>query len=151
RHVIERLSRRTGVAELEIGRRVVELARHVDQSGTGKDVTNHVGYYLIDDGLPQLERLLAFHPRIGEQVVRLIRRHPTITYLGTIAVVSLLIVALLVVYVATAGATVWMMAVVAFLSVIPASDLATSLINWAITLCVKPRPLPKLNTFSGIS
>ncbi|HEU0252125.1 MAG TPA: hypothetical protein VFR12_03770, partial [Pyrinomonadaceae bacterium] len=151
RHVIERLSKRTGVAELEIGRRVLELAQRADQSSARKDVTNHVGYYLIDDGLPQLERLLAFHPRPREQVVRLIRRHPTLTYLGTIAVVSLLIVALLAVYVAAAGATVLMIAVVAFLSVIPASELAASLINWAVTLCVKPRPLPKLNTSSGIS
>ena len=151
RHVIERLSKRTGVAELEIGRRVLELAQRADQSSSKKDVTTHVGYYLIDDGLPQLERLLAFHPSIGEQIVRLIRRHPTLTYLGTIAVVSLLIVALLTVYVAAAGATAWIIAVVAFLSVIPASELATSLINWAVTLCVKPRPLPKLNTSSGIS
>ncbi len=151
RHVIERLSRRTGVGELEIGQHVLDLAQRLDQSSTRKDATTHVGYYLIDDGLPQLERLVAFHPHIREQVVRLIRSHPTITYLGTIAVLSFLIVALLVVYVAVAGATVLMMAVVAFLSVIPASELATGLINWAVTLCVKPRPLPKLNTTSGIA
>ena len=151
RHVIERLSRRTGVAELEIGQRVLDLAQRADQPNTRKDATTHVGYYLIDDGLPQLEAAVALRPSIREQAGRLMQRHSTIGYLGTITVATSIIVVLLTFYAALAGATGLMMAVVALLSVVPASDLATSFMNWVVTLCVKPRPLPKLNTSSGIS
>jgi cyclic beta-1,2-glucan synthetase len=151
RHVIERLSRRTGVAELEIGQRVVHLAQRANQPNTRNDATTHIGYYLIDDGLPQLEGAVAFRLSIREQAVRLMQRHPTIVYLGTITVATSTIVALLTFCAALAGATGLMMAVVALLSVIPASDLATSFMNWVLTLCVKPRPLPKMNTSSGIS
>jgi cyclic beta-1,2-glucan synthetase len=151
RHVIERLSRRTGVAELEIGKRVLELAHRATQPNIGEDVTTHIGYYLIDDGLPQLERAVAFRPSIGERAACLMQRHPTIAYVGTIVLATSIIVALLTVYAASSGARGLMMAAVAVLSVIPASDLATSFMNWVFTLCVKPRPLPKMDTSSGIS
>ena len=151
RHVIERLSRRTGVAELEIGRRVLELAQHADQPNTKTDAGAHVGYYLIDDGLAQLEAAVAFRPSIREQAARLLLGHPTIGYLGAIAVATTIIVVLITYYADLAGATGLMMAAVALLSTIPASDLATSFVNWAVTLGVKPLPLPKMNTSSGIS
>lgn len=151
RHVIERLSRRTGVPELEIGQRVLDLARRENQPDTKNKIATHVGYFLIDDGLPQLERALGFRPSLREQTVRLLRRHPTVSYLGTITVATSLIVVLLTFYAAFAGATTLMMVVVALLSVIPASDLATSFTNWLVTRCVKPRPLPKMDTSSGIS
>ena len=151
RHVIEGLSRQTGVAELEIGRRVLELAQHADLPNTRNGAITHVGYYLIGDGLSQLEGAVAFRPSIREQAVRLMRRHRTIGYLGTITVATSIIIALLTSYAALAGATGLMMALVALLFVIPASDLATSFLNWAVTLIVKPRSLPKMNTSLGIS
>ena len=151
RHVIERLSRRTGIAELEIGERVLDLARHEEHTDIRTEVAKHVGYYLIDDGLPELERSIGFRPDLRQQATRFAHGHSTFVYLGTIAVVSSVILALLTFYATFTGASILVIAVVALLSVIPASDLATSLTNWFVTRWVKPQPLPKIDTSSEIS
>src|SRR5215213_6401169 len=52
RHVIERISKRTRTNELDIGQAAIDLATHADEKSRAQ---RHVGYYLIDAGLTQLE------------------------------------------------------------------------------------------------
>ena len=151
RHVVERLAKRTRVSESEVGRRALELAWGANQPNKRREAESHVGYYLIDKGVTQLEEKLAFRTTSIEQVERLLKRHATMSYLGSIAFVILLIVAVLASNAALAGANVWIVTSLVLLSLLPASELATSFINWVVTICVRPRPLPKLDTFSGIS
>src|SRR5215217_9590426 len=61
RHVIERISKRTRANELEIAQAAVDLATKTD--GAEK----HVGYYLIDAGLAQLENTFGYQPRPMER------------------------------------------------------------------------------------
>ena len=66
RHVIERIARRTRLDELEVARRAVELAVGARATGDLSDKRRaHVGYYLIDDGLAELERVFA-EDRVNE-------------------------------------------------------------------------------------
>src|SRR5262249_31496958 len=58
RHVIERISKRTGSSETEIADQVVKFAT---QSTT--EPQNHVGYYLVDEGLCQVEAVFQYKPR----------------------------------------------------------------------------------------
>src|SRR2546421_587202 len=63
RHVIERISKRTSSDELEIARTAVELAEQAAKPNHQPDnpapakirPETHVGYYLVDSGLAQLE------------------------------------------------------------------------------------------------
>jgi len=151
RHVIERLGRRSGVAELDVARKVLELAQQAPQTDHEDDAKRHVGYYLIGDGLAQLEVVLAYRPRIGERALRFVLRHPTISYLGAIGAMTVILVTSLAYYAIVSGASVPGLTAVAILSLVPVSDLATSLVNWIVTLIIKPHPLPKMNTTSGIS
>jgi hypothetical protein len=64
RHVLERISKRTQSSEIEIAKTVVELAKASDQSPK-----THVGYYLVDDGLQQLESAFNYRPKTVEQCV----------------------------------------------------------------------------------
>ncbi len=151
RHVIERISRSTAVPELDVGQHALELAQQAPQSDPQAQAAAHVGYYLIDQGLAKLERAVAFQPRLGEQAARLVLRHPTIAYLGSIAIVTAVSIALPTLYASYSGATPFVITALGFLSLIPASDLATSFVNWAATSIFKPRPLPKMETSFGIS
>ena len=76
RHVIERLAKRCTVCEADIARRAVELATVGGLSGNAR--LGHVGYYLVDDGLAQLEA------DIDSSVVRLGPRARLVLYIGAI-------------------------------------------------------------------
>lgn len=151
RHVIERLARRTGVNELEVAKKALHLARQIPAADRQADVTRHVGYYLIDDGLPQLELSLGYRVKVVERVLRLVRRHPAMCYFGALGALMAVLMALLTWYVIAFGATIFVIATVLVLSLVPTSELATSLVNRLVTTLVKPHPLPKMNTASGIS
>src|SRR5690606_19296888 len=63
RHVVERLARMGSHSEQDVARAAIDLAREADASEPdGEDARRrHVGYYLIDRGLAQLERKLHVH------------------------------------------------------------------------------------------
>src|SRR6185295_7704051 len=83
RHVIERISKGTRSDELEIARAAVELAEDANKAQTeGSQLTrmrpeSHVGYYLVDAGLAQLESHYGYRPRASESLRRFFLRHAT--------------------------------------------------------------------------
>ena len=149
RHVVERISKGTKKFERDIARATVRMAEVARNSG--EDVSHtHVGYFLIGDGVGRLEAELSYRPRIGEQVRRAVAHHATITYLGTCALITALIVGLIVIAVLHAQAGIAMTVIALLLSIIPASDLALSVLNWDITHTFEPRLLPKIDLSKGI-
>ena len=58
RHVLEKIARRSGLAEEEVARCCVQLAREAAARSDADERAAHVGYYLIGTGLPQLEALI---------------------------------------------------------------------------------------------
>ena len=148
RHVIERISKRTKTSELKIAEAVVKLAAEVsDQNELAK---KHVGYYLIDEGLPQLEALFRYRPTVGEKFRRFLLRRRTDSYLGTISALTVLLLGFLLAAMYYAGAN-WIILILAgVLALIPASDLALTVINWDLTHFFPPRLLPRIDTTAGI-
>src|SRR5689334_19127681 len=147
RHVIERISKRTRTNELEIAKAAVDLAAETkDDSGPNR----HVGYYLIDAGLPTLEAKFRYQPRPAERLRRSLLRHATGTYLGTLAFLSLLVVSLLLFTLRVHGAGWPIVVLGALLALIPASDLALTVLNWDLTQFFPPRLLPRMDTSNRI-
>lgn len=60
------------------------LARKTSNQKGGQDRTAHVGFYLIDNGLPELERLTKMRFSLFESVARFSRRFPLLIYVGSI-------------------------------------------------------------------
>src|SRR5207302_10158725 len=56
RHVVETLARYSALSEIEVARKAVELAQEDAKQEGREDRTAHVGFYLIDKGLPRLQR-----------------------------------------------------------------------------------------------
>jgi len=168
RHVVERISKRTHANELEVARAAVKLAEAATMvAGEGSvgeaksknaDYLNaspesHVGFYFVDDGLTQLEADFAYRPKPIESLRRFILRHATGVYLGTLAFLTFLIVALLVfaLYVSAGTLSSWpLLIIAALLALIPASDLAVSVLNWDITHLFPPRLVPRMGTADGV-
>src|ERR1051325_9913547 len=133
-------------SELEIAQAAVDFAMETkDESGP----LRHVGYYLIDAGLANLEAKFRYQPRPSERLRRFLLRHATGTYLGTLTFLTLLIVSLLLYTMRARGASWPILALAALLALIPASDLALTVLNWDLTHFFPPRLLPRMETSTG--
>jgi cyclic beta-1,2-glucan synthetase len=146
RHVVERISKRTRANELEIAQATVDLAAQATQQGPEK----HVGYYLIDAGLTQLENKFSYQPRTAERFRRFLLRHATGTYLGTLAFLTLLIMSFVLSLMYRYGVDWSFLILTALLALIPASDLALTVLNWDLTHFFPPRLLARMDTARGI-
>ncbi|HEY8413362.1 MAG TPA: glucoamylase family protein, partial [Pyrinomonadaceae bacterium] len=147
RHVVERISKRTSSSELQIAEAAVNLATEVKD---GDEARKHVGYYFIDEGLPQLEAKFGYRPRFGEKLRRSLLRRATLTYLGTISVLAVLLLAFPLIALRAAGANWIVLLVAVVVGLVPASDLALTVINWDLTHFFPPRLLPRIATTDGI-
>ncbi|MGI8734706.1 MAG: GH36-type glycosyl hydrolase domain-containing protein [Pyrinomonadaceae bacterium] len=150
RHVVERISKRTEISELKIAKAAVELAAQSAVNSGTSTRRSHVGYYLIDAGLSQLEAAFGYRPRLGERLRRWCYQHPTLAYLGTLSLLTTLIVATLLLGMYQAGADAALLVATILLALIPASDIALSILNWDVTHLFQPRLLPRMNTVDGI-
>src|SRR5215510_10569941 len=149
RHAIERISKRTKKSELEIARTVLRLAEAA-RDANEDPAHAHVGYFLVDDGLPQLEGEVFCSLSIAEILRRAIQRRATGFYLGGLTILTALLVGSLVLAAWADGAGIGMAILTAVLTLIPASDLALSVLNWDITHLFEPRLLPKIDLSKGI-
>jgi cyclic beta-1,2-glucan synthetase len=148
RHVIERISKRTRVSELEVAQSAVDFA--AQGKGGNEEPEKHVGYYLIDTGLASLEARFNYQPRTVERLRRFLLRHATGSYLGILTFMTLLVMSLILITMYRYGMGWPMLIVTAILALVPASDLALTVLNWDLTHFFPPRLLPRMKTATGI-
>jgi len=83
RHAVERVSKGAKKSELEIAQKVLELAQAA-RAANEDTAHSHVGYFLIEKGVEQLEAQVGYRPPLRERVFRAIERHATIIALGRV-------------------------------------------------------------------
>ena len=110
----------------------------------------HVGYYLLDSGARCLKHRLGYRVPWRARLRRWIFDHPTLVYLGSIGLFTLIILLGGMGYARDAGATFLQLIAAGLLLLIPALTVSVSLVNWIVTLAVPPRVLPKMDFEDGI-
>ena len=143
RGVVEKIAKRTKSNELEVAEYAIKLAEKADKQDTRR---NHVGYYLIDNGLAILEKNFNYRPVLTERRNRIIEKYPVFFYLGAICFLTLAMVGLLVFIADIFYGSVISLIVFVLLSLIPASDLAVSLVNLDVSYFHPPRLLPRMDS-----
>ena len=154
RNAIEDLARRSGLTEVEVARRAAataNAARSADDGDPARAARHQdPGYWLISDGRPAFERELMVRVPVSVRLRRAYVRAALAGYLGTIAVVTALILAVTLLVAGTADdAGAWILLVV-ILALGPASDLAIALVNRTVSDVLGPRPLPRLDLDDGV-
>jgi cyclic beta-1,2-glucan synthetase len=149
RRAVEELSRGAGLSEVEIARRAAVRARQAAKEQAEVRFTDP-GYYLISRGRQELEKELRYRVPVRQWLRRAWIGAATPGYLGTIFLVTAAVVSLPVAISALQATEPWVIALLAFLSLAPASDLAIAVINRDVTRLVGPRRLPKLELASGV-
>ncbi|MGE0705703.1 MAG: hypothetical protein AB7P22_17410, partial [Vicinamibacterales bacterium] len=144
RHAVEELADPTGEAQLRVALKSVERARQVAER-TPDARGAHVGYHLIGRGREAFEKGVAWAPGPTLRARRLFFRHATIGYLGSIAAgtAALITAALLFVY-GQGWSAPLLLALVALLIVLPATELTIQFVQRIVSYLIPPRRLPRL-------
>ncbi|HEU5173932.1 MAG TPA: hypothetical protein VFT96_04185, partial [Gemmatimonadaceae bacterium] len=146
RHAVERIAKRTRGPELAVARQAVDLARDArrrDDVMAAAPWRTHVGYYLVDDGLAELERIASYHPPFGERVHRWAMRHPNAVFVSAVLAATLAALAAILWIAGDAAREAWLLVLV--VALLPALDVAVTTVNQLITAVLPPRTLPKLD------
>jgi cellobiose phosphorylase len=168
RHATEAIAKIGGLSEGEVARRAVELAQSDAAPGFNEleERTRHVGFFLIDKGLPALERAVAIRVTGLRLLRRTVARCRLGFYLGPILLITLLGAATLIgqanpkwplagIFAAAPGwvstsAMYCLLALVGALALLAWSQLAVAVVNWLATLLVTPHTLPRMDFSAGI-
>src|ERR1700722_8794982 len=148
RHAIEDLSRGSKYTEIEVADRAVHRAKRARAEKTdgqpADDRRADPGYYLISRGRWEFERELDFHIPWRRWLLRLYVRAAVPGYLGTIAILTAIILAFPLHHAYILGLHPGYLVLLGMLAAIPASDLAIALINRAGADFPRPRTLARL-------
>ncbi len=152
RHAVEELAKGSGLTEVEVAQEAVAMADAAtavaaDQGPEGR--LRDPGYYLISGGRLALERALNVQVTVATRLRRAYVGAGARGYLGTLGIVTALILAVPLALSRGGGAGVALF-VVALLAVGPASDLSMALVNRFVTYVLGPRPLPRLDLDEGV-
>ncbi|HUF36439.1 MAG TPA: glycosyltransferase family 2 protein, partial [Gemmatimonadales bacterium] len=142
RHTVERIAKRTRRSEQAVARVAVDCAR-AGAAGGADPRRSHVGYYLIDDGLPEVERATGYRPALGEAAERWVRRHPNAVFVGGVLCATVAALVAILWLGGPAARAQWL--AVLLLGFFPAADIAVNVVNQLVTAFLPPRPLPKLD------
>lgn len=146
RHVIEEAAQFSCYSESVIAKKAIELAADAAQVKGYDDRTAHVGYYLIDKGLPLLDKSARVRRPVRQRIQNACKAHSLFVYFGCIAALTAAAVAVMA-NAFNGGAFIILFCV---LSIMCGGHLATALVNWMVTIAVKPHPLPRMDFSGGI-
>ncbi|MBI4863725.1 MAG: cyclic beta 1-2 glucan synthetase [Candidatus Riflebacteria bacterium] len=150
RHVVEDVARRGGRPEDDVARQAIALAaRSLLSDGAGRR-TAHVGYYLVDRGLDELEAGAGARVPLRRRLVDRITRAPLLYYLGLILATTAALTAGLARHAAASGAGPLGLALLFLVAGFSAMQLSIALVDWLTMLLVLPRMLPRMDYSKGV-
>ena len=150
RHIVEKTAKRCPYSEIEVARKAIQLAHEGAARKGGDDRAAHVGFYLIDNGLAQLERRAEVRVSLVEALRKIGGRFPLLLYGGTILLMTAVIAGCLAAQAYAGGVQGWALGLVGLLCLLGTSHLTVALVNWMVTVLATPRPLPRMDFSKGI-
>ncbi|MEI9885833.1 MAG: glucoamylase family protein [Rhizomicrobium sp.] len=154
RRAIETLALEAGQDEEDVARfaaeRAANAAKRLPQSERETRRECDPGYYLIAEGRPAFERDLKCRVHLGTRLFRRIAGAGIVSYVAMIGIITLLLLAAGLIGVGQYGVAGWVLAALALTAIVPASDLATAIVNRVITHRIGAMQLPGLELRDGI-
>jgi cyclic beta-1,2-glucan synthetase len=150
RRAIEHFARRARLGEIEIAQRAVRDA-HAAERLNKPPRERDTGFYLIGQGRKGFEKRIGFTPTLRQRITRAIAATGLAGYLLTITALSIALVGFILALEARSGAPHDILIYLAVLALVPASDLALSLVNRFATKRKGPEPLPGMALKNGTS
>jgi len=151
RHAVEATARHGQFSETEAASKAIALAEAGRAATGSQDRLGHVGYYLVDRGLPELETAGKVVPPWRDLAGRAIQRFPGSFYLGGITGLTAIATALLWVQARLLHVPLHRLLWFGPVLLLCSSQMAVAVINWISGLLAKPSLLPRLDFKAGIT
>ena len=150
RQAVETIAGGGADEQVRVAREALRMAEAAANAQGANDRRAHVGYWLVDLGRAELERVVASRLTLGRIWGRLTQSQRLAIYLA--AIVAVMVPPASIVFEAqrppfAAGGYFWLLAAAGMIAL---SALAISIVNLWVTWIVPPRPLPRLDFSNGI-
>lgn len=151
RHVVERISKSCDLSETEVAEKAIELSQQNKNDDIVSQKKKHVGYYLIGDGLEELEHVAHIRYTLRIKFNKAAGKMPVFLYIFSIFFLTVLLTAGLL-YIANYHVDYnWeILLVIGLFSFLGCLQLAVSIVNWLSTIWVQPQLLPRMDYSKGI-
>lgn len=146
RRSIEKIAKRSRLSESEVAQAALRLA----QKGLHAHGADHVGFYLIGKGKPELRHITGLHLSPVEMLQQVVYRFPLPFYLGSMGLFTVILTAYLYNEAQAQNLQGAVLGVIVILSLFSMSQLALALANFITTLMVTPQALPRMDFSKGI-
>jgi cyclic beta-1,2-glucan synthetase len=150
RRVVETIARNSPLSEEKVALLAVSLSSRMAETNGSDSREAHVGYFLVDNGLPELERSAGMHRSLREMLRDSGHRYPLFLYLTPVVTITVIVIAGVLARVGAFGNTGWMLVLAGVILILPASSLAIALVNFAAAIIIRPRALPRMDLSIGI-
>ncbi|MDR3609457.1 MAG: glucoamylase family protein [Ignavibacteriaceae bacterium] len=150
RHIIEKIAKRSPQSEKDIAQKAIQLTQDSAVIKGIGDRTAHVGFYLIDKGLKQLENITNVKYSFSALLRKVSSRFPLSIYISSIIIISVILTAILLFKAINIGLTGWLFGVIGIIVLLCTSQFTITLVNWISTLLARPEPLPRMDFSEGI-
>src|SRR3989338_3161727 len=148
---IARIADGTGSHDIEVAREAVRLAREASESRrVDKKRTEHVGYYLVEKGVRELEQSLGYSPTAAEQIRTFITENSTDVYLGFMGAGTALATMFLLAGSGTMHLPLPFVLLLFIVALVLTSEIVTAIGHFLFTRILKPNPLPAIDLADGV-
>ncbi|MEO7311580.1 MAG: glucoamylase family protein [Chitinophagaceae bacterium] len=149
RHSVESISKNSDLPEQEIAVMAINYALNSKTEG-GNERASHVGYYLIGNGKPLIEKMAAIRYKFRERCRGYFNKFPFAFYSGAIILFTVCFSISLFGEAYMEGLRNWWLAPLALVCLLASSRLGSILVNWVATITARPNLLPRLDFSKGI-
>ncbi len=150
RKVIERIAKHSKHSEIQVAQKTIECATNQISHAPEDLRKKHIGHYLLDDGVFELERKLDYKSPLAEKISRFIDEDPTYIYFGFLFLLMVTFISIILKIFQRADQSTFEVYMIVLLITLPISDLSLSVLNFSLTLMRLPKRLPRMETEKGI-
>ena len=140
RNKIKEISKKTKISEIYIARKLLELA-----NGNEKK-KSHIGYYLIDEGIEELYKVLKYKKRNSIKLKERVK-----IYISLILIFSVIISYFMAKALNNNINNLTILIISCILFFIPAFELINQIFSYVLSKIVKPKLIPKMDFSKGIN
>jgi len=151
RHVVESISKACPYSETEVAHKLLAFIKENKQRGNTAPKQEHLGYWLVGKGLPEIELLFQTRYSWKDRLKKAAGKMPAFIYLTAIILLTIAVSGGLFSYTFHLGIVNKITQLILIpLFLLGASQLAVSLVNWLSTIWVVPRVLPRMDFSKGV-
>ena len=145
RHVVEMIARKSTFSEQQVAEMAIQLMHENAIEKSDDRRSSHVGYYLAGYGVSQTKKSAKMRESGAERIKHTISNHAFLAYSICILLITFVIGGVILLIADSETKNIWLLIAVTLLTLLCASQLAISVVNFFATLLVKPNLLPRMD------